>query len=241
MTTPTTNTSHHNTHYVWQHPLQTRHITTLTTYDNTHYKHVTAQHKHAIRQDSLQTRHITRAFVVGRFCHIFCHTYEWLIHQRAPCLCCGYCATWQGSLDWVEVDLSARPASSFSVIWVLCMFVAHMTRDQMHEACRTYPWMSFDNWRLCGTTHSYDSFTYVTGLMYVWDVTHSWQLALVWHMWRANECMSRVTHTNASCQLASMWHDSSIWLLHICDVTHVCVRRDSFVTTCDCVTRKWMH
>jgi hypothetical protein len=28
-------------------------------------------------------------------------------------LCCGYCATWQGSLDWLEVDLSACPASSF--------------------------------------------------------------------------------------------------------------------------------
>ena len=31
------------------------------------------------------------------------------------CLCCGYCATSQGSLDWSEVDLSARPASSSTV------------------------------------------------------------------------------------------------------------------------------
>ena len=29
---------------------------------------------------------------------------------------CGYCATWQGLLDWFEVDLSARPAFSFREI-----------------------------------------------------------------------------------------------------------------------------
>ena len=33
-------------------------------------------------------------------------------------LCCVCCATWQGSLDWYEVHLSARPAS-FRVICVL--------------------------------------------------------------------------------------------------------------------------
>ena len=42
-----------------------------------------------------------------------------------PCiaLCCGYCATWQDSLDWFEVDLSARPASSFRVVRVLLIFM----------------------------------------------------------------------------------------------------------------------
>jgi len=34
-------------------------------------------------------------------------------------LCGMYCATWQGSLDWFEVDLSARPASSFGVMRIL--------------------------------------------------------------------------------------------------------------------------
>mmetsp|Transcript_68198 Transcript_68198/g.110650 ORF Transcript_68198/g.110650 Transcript_68198/m.110650 type:complete len:220 (+) Transcript_68198:1373-2032(+) len=38
---------------------------------------------------------------------------------RASFFCCGYCATSQGSLDWFEVDLSARPASSSKEICVL--------------------------------------------------------------------------------------------------------------------------
>ena len=36
-----------------------------------------------------------------------------------PRVCYGYCATSQGSLDWFEVDLSARPASCGCVgAWV---------------------------------------------------------------------------------------------------------------------------
>jgi len=39
------------------------------------------------------------------------------------CFCCGYCATSQCSLDWFEVDFSARPASSFGGICVLSIFI----------------------------------------------------------------------------------------------------------------------
>ena len=35
---------------------------------------------------------------------------------RVPRFCCGYCAISHGSLDWFEVDPSARPASSFRAI-----------------------------------------------------------------------------------------------------------------------------
>jgi len=38
---------------------------------------------------------------------------------RVPTLCCGDCATSQGLLDWLEVDLSARSAFSYRVICVL--------------------------------------------------------------------------------------------------------------------------
>jgi len=34
----------------------------------------------------------------------------------SPPLCCGYCATSQGSLDWFEVDLRTHPVSSFRVM-----------------------------------------------------------------------------------------------------------------------------
>jgi len=44
-----------------------------------------------------------------------------LVHSRS-CFCNGYCATWRGSLDWFEADLSARPASSFRGIFVLSIF-----------------------------------------------------------------------------------------------------------------------
>jgi len=43
----------------------------------------------------------------------------WIIHT---CLCCGYCATWQSSLDWVEIHLGAHPASSFRELFVYCLF-----------------------------------------------------------------------------------------------------------------------
>jgi len=37
-------------------------------------------------------------------------------------VCCRYLATWQGSLGWFEVDLSARPASWFTSQWfVYCL------------------------------------------------------------------------------------------------------------------------
>jgi len=38
-------------------------------------------------------------------------------------LCCGFCATWQGSLDWFEVDLRARPSFFFRVICVLSILI----------------------------------------------------------------------------------------------------------------------
>jgi len=40
--------------------------------------------------------------------------------SRCKCrFCYGYFATGQGLLDWFEVDLSARPASSFGLICVV--------------------------------------------------------------------------------------------------------------------------
>ena len=52
--------------------------------------------------------------------HTYTHIHKQCINWICSCMCScffdGYCATAQGSLDWFEVDLSARPASSFRVL-----------------------------------------------------------------------------------------------------------------------------
>ena len=54
-------------------------------------------------------------------CNTLQHAAYTLYHKR---LCCGYCATSQGSLDPFEVDLSARLALSFIAICVLSIFIS---------------------------------------------------------------------------------------------------------------------
>ena len=52
--------------------------------------------------------------------------------------CYGYCATWQGSLNWSEVDLIARLASSFGLICVWCFLegALYVTALPFEEAPR---------------------------------------------------------------------------------------------------------
>jgi len=49
-----------------------------------------------------------------------CGNFSGNCHINEAIFCYGYCATWQGSLDWREVHLSARPTSWIKVICVLC-------------------------------------------------------------------------------------------------------------------------
>ena len=80
-----------------------------------------------------------------------------------------------------------------------------------------------DWWRRHPIT--YRKFIYVTWLIDMCDMTHSY----VWHdsricaIWLIHMC--DMTHSN-------VWHDSFIcvtWLIYMCDMTHSYVRHDSFV------------
>jgi len=77
----------------------------------------------------------------------------------------------------------------------------------------------------------YDSFTCVTWLIHMCDMTHSY----VWHdsfmcvTWLIHMC--DMTHSLCDMTHSCVWHDSFIcvtWLIHMCDMTHSYVRHDSF-------------
>jgi len=72
----------------------------------------------ALLQNIQQISSSHEAFVMGAICvclyiyiYIYTQIYVYIyIYIRLTHRCSGCCATWQGSLVWFEVDLSARPA-----------------------------------------------------------------------------------------------------------------------------------
>jgi len=99
-------------------------------------------------------------------------------------------------------------------------------------ASLTSSWISFIMWyyssicvpwliNMYAMTHSYvshDSFTCVTGLIYICDMAHYTCVTRLIHMWD-------MTH-------AYVWHDSFVcvtWLKIMCDMTHQYVWQDSFM------------
>ena len=108
--------------------------------------------------------HISKSHVTHM--NVSCHTCEWVMSHRstshvtqinescptmvipAPRIwyyrfCYVYCATLQGSLDWVETDLRPRPASLLRVIWVLsildgyCSTLLLMGTVALYRICST--------------------------------------------------------------------------------------------------------
>jgi len=74
---------------------------------------------------------------------------------------------------------------------------------------------------MCEMTHLYvwlDSCICVTWLIYMWDMTHSY----VWHDADAFSCVSWLI-LNQSCRSNLVMTHSYIWMMHIRNMTHMCV------------------
>jgi len=111
-------------------------------------------------------------------------------------------------------------------VWdVMLQCVYHMTHPCVWHETRSYAW--------------HDSFTCVTWLIYICDMTHSWHdlqcvqrhvavyvTVCSWH--DLTECVTRVTHVCSRRKKKCVTRP-----IHMCDMTHSCMWHDSFM----CVTR----
>jgi len=89
-------------------------------------------------------------------------------------------------------------------------------------------YVTCDSFRMCDMTHSdvwHDSFTCVTWLIQMCDITHfkcvTWLISSVWH--DSFRCVTRLIYMRDMTH-SDVWRDS----FHICDMTHSYVWRVSF-------------
>ena len=122
---------------------------------------------------------------------------------------------WHDSV-WLCLATQLRRKPPCSVVKRLCdITYAHVWRDVLVRGMTRS-----DGWR--------DSFTCVTWLIHMCDVTHSyvWRDSFISVTWLIH--MGDMTHSY-------VWHDVFIgvtWLLDMCDMTHSYLWHDSFI----CVT-----
>jgi len=164
-------------------------------------------------------------------------------------LCCGYCATWQGSLDWFEIDLMCSPLQYTATRNTLqftathCNTLQHTAVDLtcspsfliQSELCIVYFYYLFRRGAsvgsLCVEEWLKYSITHKVSRNLTYACFHKSLIFLV----RARFCPRAWP---AAPWLIPLWRDSSLcdltppcvaWLIYVwhdsfmCDVTHSCV------------------
>jgi len=102
--------------------------------------------------------------------------------------------------------------------------LTHLYRYVWHDSFTCVTWLI----HMCDMTHSYvwqDSLICMTWLIHMCDTTHSY----VWH--DSFICLTRLTHMYDMTH-PYVWHDSFICvtrLIHMCDMTHSYVWHDSLI------------
>jgi len=160
------------------------------------------------------------------------HIHVWhlaygVTHSYATWLICDMTHMWHDSyVTWLICEMTHMWHDSY-VTWLICD-MTHMWHDwltcDMTHSCVT--------WLICDVTYSYVSL----------DTLSDAFMCVTWRRIVRHIRMCHLTHSSVIgfmhvCDVthACVWRDSCIcvtWLIHVCDVTHSCVWHDSFM----CVT-----